>query len=83
MTDTLIVADAASLYGPGPAMGQGGGAPALTLVSRDGEGPGQGRPSQADAPIAAGMKFGIVDDPTFWLVATVGLAAVLAIYSKA
>ncbi len=82
MARGLIVADAASLYGPGPAVGQGGGAPALELVTRDGEGPGEGRPSMADAPLAAGASFALIDDPTFWLVATIFVAATLAIYSK-
>ena len=78
----LIVADAQSLYGPGPAFGQGGGAPSLELVARDGEGPGKGRPSMADAPKAAGMVGTLIEDPTFWLVATMGLAYLLAVYSK-
>lgn len=77
MARTLITADAASLYGPGPAMGQGGGAPSLEVVKGD-----NGRPDMADAPQAAGMALGLIDDPTFWLVATIGAAAFLAIYSE-
>ncbi len=47
MAQGLIVADAASLYGAGPAMGQGGGAPRLELLSGDGQGAGDGKPARA------------------------------------
>lgn len=70
----FIHADARSLYGPGPALGEGGGAPELRLVAGD--------PEIETAPIASGMATTLTDDPAFWLVVVIGAVAVLAIVAE-
>jgi hypothetical protein len=84
MARGFIAADAATLYGPGPSMGQGGGVPTLRAVAGDANAmskPADGRPDMTKAPRASGLRTTLTDDPTFWLVATIGAAAFLAIYS--
>lgn len=67
---------AASLYGGGPAIGSGENpGPSLKAVSQGQEAP---KPDPRAAPNAANNLTGITDDPTFWLVATIGAVAALA-----
>lgn len=65
-----------SLYGGGPAIGMGERpGPALKAVTQGGEAP---KPDPRAAPRASAHLTGITDDPTFWLVATVGVVVLLA-----
>lgn len=67
---------AASLYGGGPAIGMGEKpGPALSAVGQGTEAP---KPDPRAAPKSSNNLTGITDDPTFWLVATVGVVAALA-----
>lgn len=67
---------AASLYGGGPAIGMGENpGPALKAVTQGSEAP---KPDPRAAPRASNNLTGITDDPTFWLVATIGVVAALA-----
>lgn len=67
---------AASLYGGGPAIGSGDRpGPALKAVTQGMEAPS---PDPRAAPNAANSISGLTDDPTFWLVVTIGAVAALA-----
>lgn len=64
------------LYGGGPAIGEGNSAgPSLKAVTQGNETP---RPDMRAAPEAANRITSLLDDPTFWLVATVGAVVYLA-----
>lgn len=67
---------AASLYGGGPAIGSGENpGPALKAVTQGME---TRSPDPRSAPNAANSLTGLTDDPTFWLVVTIGAVAALA-----
>lgn len=65
-----------TLYGGGPAIGMGENpGPALKAVTQGME---ARKPDPRSAPNAANALTGLTDDPTFWLVATVGAVVLLA-----
>ena len=63
-----------AIYGAAPIFGQGPSRPKIAS--------GKGVPTpQMTAPTAQAKTAGLIDDPTFWLVAMIGAAAYLAIWS--
>jgi len=71
----MLPLTAPQIYGASPVRGPVGPASKVATGGR------VSPPAAGGAPLAAATVGGLVDDPTFWLVAIIGAAAIAAIYA--